>query len=143
MSEGVETVRKEASHNVDYLDKVFRQPKFVWNDGQCDLDLLYRDVTSYHAGRAQLLASTLQYAANTQEPQPDMKHTPKTNEPVGEAPVNVPVLSAPAPETTPAKSPVKPSIVTAIATRSAVVPLISDVWNASEPINYVRIDFAQ
>lgn len=138
MADEGEAVLKNLQNTIDYLDKVFRQPSFVWNDGQCDLDLLFRDVAGYQTGRAQLLASTLQEAPNTQEPQFDKQTQPQRNEPAKTKPQDASLLFAPAPEAIPASSTVKPSKITGIATRSAVVPLVSDVWNASEPINYVR-----
>lgn len=138
MSDDIEKTLTGLTQSIDYLDKVFRQPNFVWNDGQCDLDLLFKDVAGYHAGRAQLLASTLQDDANTQMTQPGNDDKPQQDEPTKPTPQDVPIASKPDTDAIPASVTVKPSLITAIATRSAVVPLVSDVWNASEPINYVR-----
>lgn len=143
MSDDIETTLPELKQSIDYLDKVFRQPNFVWNDGKCDLDLLSKDVAGYHAGRAQLLASTLQDAADTQVIQPDNGNKLRQDEPAEPTLQDVPTAVQPDADAIPASTTVKPSLITAIATRSAVVPLVSDVWNASEPINYVCNDYLQ
>lgn len=91
-----------------YLDKVFDEPSFIWNNGICDIDAVLDSVGHL----AERLADIVPAA---EIPSPTFQAETPTS-----------VLSSVL------RSDVTPS-------RSALIPLRSDVWNGHEPINYVSL----
>jgi hypothetical protein len=105
---------------ISYLDQIFREPKFlVCNEGFCDFEFVASTILEYASPRCQhLLAPMRAETASILSAIPGTTHIPlETRKP----------MSKPAAE-----------LVAATGGVSAVIELISDVWNGSEPINYVR-----
>lgn len=89
-----------------YLDKVFQEPEYIWNDGVCNIDAVQDSILHLPARLAEIVPEV----QNLTEISPD-----KT--------LDI--------DTRPAVS----------LSRSAIMPLRSDVWNGMEPINYVSACF--
>jgi hypothetical protein len=126
---------------IPYISKIFRAPNFICKDGLCDLDLVFKTIDNHLAPRCGKLlcgggpcedekkAPTV--ASQHLEIPPSSLHlppTPTSTPPIPPIP-SIPTekLSIPnSPTPTPTSTPPPP----------AILPLISDVWNGSEPLNY-------
>lgn len=119
-----------------YLDKVFRQPDYIWSEGSANVDVIAATVENDHVQRLQWLAGTP--SADQPAPSESKILAPVTNQP--------PVLPPPLSSAKPTDGTILPSTGSAIdqgppkpgADRNTVVPLLSLVWNGAEPQNYVR-----
>lgn len=132
-----------------YLDKVFREPAYIWQSGQCDLDLIASTIEHGQLSRLQWLAGADEVdAQTTYETQPDTTSDVVVR---AETPSNADLAPATPPdhktqETTPSSQPaIQPPVqvssiqipAQAVASRNTVVPLLTYVWNGAEPQNYV------
>ncbi|KAF8247711.1 acid protease [Wilcoxina mikolae CBS 423.85] len=96
------------------------KPDFICKNGICDLDLGSKTISTHISPRChQLLAS--------------LPNTLDNNSPItAESSVSVSVAAAPPPPPPPPVAAVEPPK----PPPSAIIDLISDVWNGSEPLNY-------
>ena len=102
-----------------YFDKTFEKPEFIWNDGIANLDRVNNDILQQPARLQTLLDQPPPVLNNTESPAPlgDAVEAKKAD-----LKAAVEVIGKP------------------IEVRSAVMPLVSDVWNAVEPLNYVIVE---
>lgn len=111
-----------------YLDKVFQTPEYIWQNGVCNLDLLERTLIEQSQPRLALLAQDAAPLPDISEPE-QAQVTAKPTEPDPLDSIST-EFKAEMPQ------PTSGHLEAQSATRSAVVPLATDVWT-SEPINYV------
>ena len=102
-----------------YFDKTFVKPAFIWNNGKADLDRVNQDILKQPARLGLLLDHVPHVPVNATTPAPlgDAIEAKKADL---KASIKVPTRE--------------------VELRSAVMPLVSDVWNAVEPLNYVGDD---
>lgn len=101
-----------------YLEKSFELPEFICNDGQADLQLVNADILKQPTRLEHLLDNPL----------PDLPSDTTAPAPLGDE------IEAKKAEL---KAEVDPAGSVVSMVHSAVMPLVSDVWNAVEPLNYV------
>jgi hypothetical protein len=87
-----------------YLERQVEKPKFIWKDGQADLDAVAQTLVDQQLPRLEQLRSPV-----IEKRQPPVE------------PIEYPALT----ENT--------------DLQAAELPLISDVWNSNEPVNYVSM----
>jgi hypothetical protein len=105
---------------ISYLDQIFREPKFlVCDEGFCNFEFVAATILEYASPRCQHLLAPVRA-----ETASDLAALPSS------APIP---LESGKPTFASASE-----VVEAAGGVSAVIDLISDVWNGSEPINYVR-----
>lgn len=129
---------------MNYYDKVFRKPEYIWEAGYCNLDLIESNIERQHLGRLEWLANTcstrIEVSDNQRSSVPEEKHV--ADQPVvGQA--DQAINQQPGPTTSSTSANAGPPKQGAL--RNAVVPLLSLVWNGAEPQNYVgcRDSFAE
>lgn len=112
-----------------YLDKVFQTPEFIWQDGICNLEAVEKSLLEQSQSRLALLAQDAPTLPDVvRSDQVEVSSAPTEPDPLDSITTD---FKAEMPEPTAELS------KTQSVTRSAVVPLATDVWNSNEPINYV------
>ena len=87
-----------------YLDKIFQQPSYIWDHGQCNIDAVHDSLSHLEARLVDIIPQATLHGSSL----PENTTTPDTSD--------------------------RQDVT---ASRSAIMPLRSDVWNGIEPINYV------
>ena len=111
------------ANSIPYLRKTFTKPKFICHDGICDTDLVANTIQWDIAPRCQSLLHPVEKGETAEDSWAAIPKGP---------PIKLQVIPI---AVTPKSSASEPDQVQSLST---VVDLISDVWNGSEPINYVR-----
>ena len=114
------------ANSIPYLRKTFTKPKFICHDGICDTDLVANTIQWDIAPRCQSLLHPVEKGETAEDSWAAIPKGP---------PIKLQVIPI---AVTPKSSASEPDQVQSLST---VVDLISDVWNGSEPINYVRPSF--
>lgn len=115
-----------------YLDKVFRQPEYIWEEGSAKTSLIASSIEGGQVQRLGWLANT-----NTGNESHDPISTAPSPLPIPQAgiqPSPAPGVSLDGNKPSVSQGPARPG-----ATRNSVVPLLSLVWNNAEPQNYVHL----
>ena len=120
-------------HDEQYFEKTFVEPEYIWDGNYCDLSLLSNTVLEHDEARLQLLAidqisvqhSTTSSLATTVESilQPIHLLRPSGSDLAGSPEASSEAASI--------------SAASAAPIKSIELPLLSDVMNAAEPINFV------